>query len=387
MPYRRGDYWYLDRRLPGYGRFGPLSTRTTRTETAEAIEAFVVSLNDRGRRDVLELLKRGRLDLFEAWTAHVEGRLEELLTRAGSDRDDAPLAEAVEAFLIAVDDSGYRSTFRWILKAAPGGARVSWLADSGRIQALLNGRIKDGKAPGTLERDLGAISAFLGHRLGESRRHELIHKRIRTPRVENARTRWLSRREIDRVRAVSGDWWLVWALLLSTGIRRGELVGLRVEDVDLETGQLRVWGTKSKAAKRVLPLEGEVPALLRGWIAANDLGPSDRLFPGLERKQGHWVWLAWRQCCELAGVEDVTVHDLRHTFAVHATKAGMPLPELQRRLGHSRMQETWRYASFVPPATSEHVAAALDRMGLASNENPDIQRETVAAGGEVFQRL
>ena len=96
-----------------------------------------------------------------------------------------------------------------------------------------------------------------------------------------------------------------------------------------------------------------------GWIAANNLDRHDLLFPKLRRNRGWYVWRAWRDCCEKAEVHGATIHDLRHTFAVHAVKCGMPLPELQRRLGHSKMKETWRYASFVPPATSEHISAAL----------------------------
>jgi hypothetical protein len=57
----------------------------------------------------------------------------------------------------------------------------------------------------------------------------------------------------------------------------------------------------------------------------------------------------------------------------------MPLPELQRRLGHSKMKETWRYASFAPPANSEHINIALDRMGLSGlpTDIPTLRRKAL----------
>lgn len=381
MPYRRKKNgrrirtWYMDLKLPGYGRFGPFSTKTSRRETAEGIEAMIVSLNDRGRRDLLDLLTGGRMALMDAYMKQLEEGergLEKLATEVGRAADDPPLIQAVETFLAAANDPRYRSTFNWLLRKAPKDARLSWLADPHTIQALLDERLASGIRPGTVGRDKAAISAFLGHHLGEAKRREILYRRVRVKNRDNGRVRWLSREEIDRLREASGDWSILWCLLLATGIRRGEAITLRVEDLDFETGQVRVWGTKSEAAKRVVPLEGETVCLLRGWIAANDLGLHDHLFPGLERNKGFNVWRAWRQCCDVAGVREVTVHDLRHTFAVHAVKAGMPLPELQRRLGHTKVKETWRYASFVPPTTSEQFRATLDRMGLGPARHPSV---------------
>ena len=159
-----------------------------------------------------------------------------------------------------------------------------------------------------------------------------------------------------------------------------------MEDVDVEAGQVRVGGTKSRAAERTVPLEGEVVGLLRGWVASQGLGPRDPLFPGLDRHRGWYVWRAWRDCCRVAAINGATIHDLRHTYAVHSVKAGMPLTALQVRLGHSRMQETWRYASYVPDK-SEYVAATLGRMGLGGpNTGPNTPRKArVLSGSQSHQ--
>ncbi len=63
-------------------------------------------------------------------------------------------------------------------------------------------------------------------------------------------------------------------------------------------------------------------------------------------------------------VDDVRFHDLRHTYAVHCAKAGMPLGELQQRLGHATITMTMRYAVYQPPVASVHYDRALTDMGL-----------------------
>jgi len=63
-------------------------------------------------------------------------------------------------------------------------------------------------------------------------------------------------------------------------------------------------------------------------------------------------------------LDDVRFHDLRHTYAVHCAKAGMPLGELQQRLGHATITMTMRYAVYQPPVASVHYDRALSDMGL-----------------------
>jgi len=73
---------------------------------------------------------------------------------------------------------------------------------------------------------------------------------------------------------------------------------------------------------------------------------------------------AWEKIRAAAGLEDVRFHDLRHTYAVHCAKAGMPLGELQQRLGHASIVMTMRYAVYQPPMASTHYDRALSDMGL-----------------------
>ena len=81
---------------------------------------------------------------------------------------------------------------------------------------------------------------------------------------------------------------------------------------------------------------------------------------------------AWERIREEAGLDDVRFHDLRHTYAVWCAKAGMPLVELQQRLGHATITMTQRYAVYSPPTASVHYDAALRRMGMGSEVPVDV---------------
>ncbi len=200
--------------------------------------------------------------------------------------------------------------------------------------------------------------------------------------VKNERERWLTAGEIDRLRDASGDWWILAAVSLATGIRRGELFGLRVHDVDLEQHAIVV-DSKTPAGERSVPLEGEALGLLSDWIESEELGDREYVFRHLERR----FQRAWPQIRLRAGLWDadqaerVVWHDMRHTFAVHAAKAGMPMPELKQRLGHVHLSTTMRYAKYAP-AGRDAYRTALGRMGLGSTVMLTLPALQQAAKGE-----
>ncbi len=121
-----------------------------------------------------------------------------------------------------------------------------------------------------------------------------------------------------------------------------------------------------KAMRRV-PLGGESLDALGGWVTEEGLGEADPLFGSITT---HTLRKAWEQIRSAAGLADVRFHDLRHTYAVHCAKAGMPLGELQQRLGHASIVMTMRYAVYQPPMASTHYDRALSDMGLASADRP-----------------
>lgn len=137
---------------------------------------------------------------------------------------------------------------------------------------------------------------------------------------------------------------------------------MQMRDLDLAHGLIVIPQGKSVRARRVVPLGGEVLELLRDWVQAKGIVDKDRVFDATLEETLRPEWEAIRRSADL---EDVWFHDLRHTYAVHCAKAGMPLGELQQRLGHATITMTMRYAVYQPPTASIHYNRALSDMGMA----------------------
>ena len=182
-------------------------------------------------------------------------------------------------------------------------------------------------------------------------------KRNRRP----ALTRFLSREEIGRLHRVldrqtrksSRQQADIIRLLLLTGCRKGEIVRLRwfaVQDDILVLAD-------SKTGPRKVPLNTQARRILerqpRG--ASSFVFPSPR-DPARPRGLNLALWYRVRQH---AGIEDVRLHDLRHTHASHAVMNGVPVPVVSRLLGHSNVSMTLRYAHL----GDRDVEAAAERVG------------------------
>ena len=147
-------------------------------------------------------------------------------------------------------------------------------------------------------------------------------------------------------------------LLALTGCRRSEVLGLRREDVTLEAGELRL--PDSKTGARAVALPPQAVDLLGSLLGAHD-GPW--VIPG--RKPGTRlsnVDEAWRAIRKRAGLHDVRLHDLRHSYASRALALGEALPVIGKLLGHSRLETTARYAHLARDSAqeaAERVAASI----------------------------
>ena len=176
-------------------------------------------------------------------------------------------------------------------------------------------------------------------------------------------TRFLSREEIDRLHAAldraagKGEGLRQQAdivrLLLLTGCRRGEIVELRHSEVHDEMLVL----ADSKTGPRKVPLGTEARRILERQPRTESpfVFPSP-LDPACPRGRELSLWHRVRRD---AGIEDVRLHDLRHTHASHAVMNGVPVPVVSRLLGHSNVRMTLRYAHLA----DREIEAAAERVG------------------------
>ena len=207
-------------------------------------------------------------------------------------------------------------------------------------------------------------------------------KRNRRPPL----TRFLSKQEIARLyktldqlvaklpsRQLQAD---MIRLLLLTGCRRSEIVRLQWCEVhgatlrltDTKTGPREVW--LSAAARELVERQ---PRMGSAWVFPSPRDPARPYGGGLE---------LWYRARKEAGIEDVRLHDLRHSFASHAVMSGIPLPIVAKLLGHSRCSMTLRYAHVhdrdVEDA-AERTGRAITRL-CAQSETDPLDRCRVSAG-------
>ena len=189
------------------------------------------------------------------------------------------------------------------------------------------------------------------------------------PSHRPARPQWLTPDQIPAyVAAVSADpYRLAWLLALCCGLRRGEICGLRWQDVDFRSSELHVSnqrqrlasGTvidcppKSAAGERTVPVPAPVLAALKA--ARQVSGYVIPLLPSsLDR--------AHARLLARAGLPHVRLHDIRHTMGAVAVREGVPIKVLQELLGHSRYSTTADIYAHVDDTASR---AAIDQIALS----------------------
>ena len=150
-------------------------------------------------------------------------------------------------------------------------------------------------------------------------------------------------------------------LLIFTGARKNEILSLRWRDVGTELGVLRL--PESKTGSKSIVLNAPALAVLASLARGRD---DDHVLSG-SRPGARLGALdhAWRRIRERAGIPDVRLHDLRHSFASVAVGLGEGLPIVGRLLGHTQASTSQRYAHVAAdPAkvAAERVGAALAGM-------------------------
>ena len=149
-------------------------------------------------------------------------------------------------------------------------------------------------------------------------------------------------------------------LLMLTGCRKSEVLTLRWSDVDLDAGELHL--ADSKTGPRAVQLPPTAVELLEALPRRKG---SIWVFPGKDRDgrySGGGLDHAWRTVRAAAGLEDVRLHDLRHSFASRALALGETLPVIGKLLGHSDIETTARYAHLAHDSiheTAERIAQSI----------------------------
>ena len=179
-------------------------------------------------------------------------------------------------------------------------------------------------------------------------------------RANNARTRYLTEEEEERLRAVfPSEHWGKVEVALNTGIRREEQFSLQWANLNFQTGVLTIPRSKH-GESRYVPMNDRVVEVLRslpsrmksGYVFPSETGETPL-------NANNFINRVWNPVRAKAGLADLHWHDLRHTFASRLVMAGVDLRTVQELMGHKTITMTLRYSHLSPTHQKEAVQRLL----------------------------
>jgi integrase len=320
----------------------------------------------------------------KAWRADAQVALRRGTMRVGS---AATLREAAEAWLEGVRSGtirnrsghtykpsvirGYETALSTRVLPELGGARLSEIRRVD-VQDFADALCADALDASTVRNTLMPLRVIFRRAVARGELAVNPTTGLELPAVEGTRERIASPAEAETLLAALPERHrALWATALYAGLRRGELLALRWEDVDLARGVIRVersWdpqegvvAPKSRAARRTVPIanvlrehlvehklrSGRHAGLVFGTSATQPFTPSN-------------VWRRARTAWTRASLEPIGLHECRHTFASLMIAAGVNAKALSAYMGHSSVTITYdRYGHLMPGSESE-AAELLD---------------------------
>ena len=188
---------------------------------------------------------------------------------------------------------------------------------------------------------------------------------------EKPRETFLSMQELERIgsamrqlRDVESKYILTAIkMLMLTGCRTGEILSLRWEQIDFQTQKMNLLDTKTGARSiHLSPASIDVLHSLpstEGYVFKSSI----------QNKKLTTLRHVWKKICKLAKINDVRVHDLRHTYASYAVSKGYSLPIVSKMLGHADIKTTQRYAHLMDDPVNQAIdktSDLLDKLVKAS---------------------
>jgi integrase len=373
-PPAKGNTIAYDSDVPGFGC----------RVTAAGARSFV--LNYRRKADGTE--RRITIGSFPAWS--VSGAREEAkrlrrevdggkdpLGEANAMRDAPTVADLAERYLAEHvaklserSTADYRSVITHDVLPVLGKRKVATV-EREHIERMHHEISK--RAPVRANRALAITASMFGKAVDWKLRHDNPAKGVKKNR-EEGRERYLTPAELERLTSAlaadpNQDAADIFRALLLSGARRGEVLGLRWEELDLRAGVWTKPAGKVKQRKRHrLPLSAPLRALLAERLKR--AGDAEYVFPGRQGKPREDLKYAWKRICRKAGIAGLRIHDLRHSHASFLVSAGFSLPTIGALLGHSQPQTTARYAHLL----DDPLKKAVESVGaiVAGGEGGDV---------------
>lgn len=184
---------------------------------------------------------------------------------------------------------------------------------------------------------------------------------VSAPRQPAGRVRYLQPGELAAVAAASPGWLQrIVALAVSTGMRRGEILGLRWMDVDMAHGRILLPQSKNGEG-RIVYLNQTASAAL-AMVQRDGAGPAEMIWPAGTPER---VSIAFARAVKAAGIANFRFHDLRHCAASWMRMRGADTHTVAQMLGHKDMRMAARYQHLSPAFMADAVASLDGVFGAA----------------------
>ncbi|MHC4269346.1 MAG: tyrosine-type recombinase/integrase [Planctomycetota bacterium] len=249
-----------------------------------------------------------------------------------------------------------------------GNSNVSDL-DTKTIEQWQSDRLKYNK-PATVNRVLACLKHMVLKAVDWHMASEEILKRVRGVKFKeenNKRLRFLTVEESQTlIDCCLPHLKPIVTVALHTGMRRGEILGLKWEHVDLRHGFILLDNTKN-GERREIPINTTLEYIFKEIPHSIE---SVYVFAGKKGKPLTDIRKGFHAALRKAGISDFRFHDLRHTFASHLVMAGIDLTSVKELLGHKDIKMTLRY-SHLAPGHKRKAVQVLDRI-MEKNEDEDL---------------
>jgi len=202
--------------------------------------------------------------------------------------------------------------------------------------------------------------------------------KVKLLRRDDKRIRYLSEEEEARLmEAATPALQKVIQFALHTGMRRGEILGLKWSDINFNTKVAIIPATRAKGKRdRVIPLNSVALAIINDVprpLDSNELVFGNSGGGKWDRLRKHWL-----KAVTISKLENFRFHDLRHTYASRLVTSGVDLAVIKELLGHRDFETTLRYAHLKPERLHQAVdllASADPKSQLSCDSEPDQQVE------------
>jgi len=252
---------------------------------------------------------------------------------------------------------------------------ISYLKNNGRtyleavtrddLSSFIEHEQDRGLKPNTVSTRLRALYAFLGYLVEREIVHPDVTRKKMHIKVPDALPRAIDPEDVKHLLSVikkTRDWAMI-LILLRTGMRIGELLDIRVSDINLRENRIEVYEASKNRVGRVVYLSNDARCALKVWLKKRD-PQKENLFYGSGRSKTlsyEAARMMFHRYIDKAGLihKGYTLHCLRHTFSSELLNAGMRLECVQQLLGHSSIEMTRRYARLTDNTRKEEYFRAM----------------------------